>query len=250
MSNNREAPGRSMKESERAFLQELLDARLLALELERDRWQFAIEVERAAKLGVPNSVLRQWMARSIVEAGFETTPDNASERTFRRHDGLAISRATCIVLSASGCHWCTTNGNHTLTTTTETSAEGADETQRLPDHTSEPVPDVAIQAVAVEQAHTVSPQWDPELRELRMGVQLVKQFRVPAPNQELILCAFAEEQWPARIDDPLPRVPHIDAKRRLQATIVCLNRSQVAPAIRFRGDGTGTGIRWETRTKT
>src|SRR5947207_475841 len=35
---------------------------------------------------------------------------------------------------------------------------------------------------------------------------LVKHFRRPAPNQYLILDVFQEENWPERIDDPLPRL--------------------------------------------
>ena len=55
---------------------------------------------------------------------------------------------------------------------------------------------------------------------------LVKRFKVPAPNQEMILAAFEEESWPVRIDDPLPVHPCLAAKRRLHETITSLNRHQ------------------------
>jgi hypothetical protein len=73
----------------------------------------------------------------------------------------------------------------------------------------------------------------------------VKQFKVPAPNQEIILAAFEEENWTARIDDPLVPHPAIDSKRRLHDTINSLNRNQKNPLLRFLGDGNGEGICWE-----
>ena len=51
------------------------------------------------------------------------------------------------------------------------------------------------------------PTWDRDRQELRWGDEVVKQFKVPSPNQETILAAFEEEHWPSRIDDPLsPRL--------------------------------------------
>ena len=89
------------------------------------------------------------------------------------------------------------------------------------------------------------PRWDKERQELRVGELLVKQFKVPAPNQEMILASFEEEGWPPRIDDPLP--PHVDqdSKRRLHDTIITLNRHQKNRLIRFSGDGSGEGVRWD-----
>lgn len=78
-----------------------------------------------------------------------------------------------------------------------------------------------------------------------MGGVVVKQFKVPAPNQELILAAFQEEGWPVHIDDPLPPRAEQDTKRRLHETITSLNRHQRVRLVRFMGDGTGQGVRWE-----
>jgi hypothetical protein len=64
--------------------------------------------------------------------------------------------------------------------------------------------------------------------------------------QEAILMAFEEENWPPRIDDPLPVHPDMLPKRRLHDTIKSLNRNQKRPLIRFMGDGTGEGVRWES----
>lgn len=93
---------------------------------------------------------------------------------------------------------------------------------------------------------SLTPQWHANRRILTVGNQIVKQFRVPAANQDRILTVFQEEEWADRIDDPLLKTA-IDPKRRLQAAIVCLNRNQAEGQlwIRFRGDGTGMGVCWE-----
>ena len=87
-----------------------------------------------------------------------------------------------------------------------------------------------------------------ELRELRLGLVLVKRFRQPAKNQELILAAFQEENWAAHIDDPLPGGDNQDAQDRLHDAVRRLNQ-QKEPLIRFMSDGLGKGITWELREK-
>lgn len=79
-----------------------------------------------------------------------------------------------------------------------------------------------------------------------VGGSLIKQFIWPAENQELILAAFEEQGWPTRIDDPLPLRDGVCPKRRLHDTIKCLNRKRIVAHIRFAGDGTGQGVRWES----
>ena len=74
---------------------------------------------------------------------------------------------------------------------------------------------------------------------------VVKRFRLPAKNQEMVLSAFQEESWPVSIDDPLPYLPRRRAKERLHATIRCLNSHHENRRICFRGDGTGEAVLWE-----
>jgi hypothetical protein len=97
-------------------------------------------------------------------------------------------------------------------------------------------------STTIEESSSV-PVWDSERRELRFRNRLVKRYRVPAPNQELILAAFQEEGWPNCIDDPLHPGDQ-DPQRRLQATVKSLNRNQVAPLLRFRGNGNGDRVCW------
>ena len=89
------------------------------------------------------------------------------------------------------------------------------------------------------------PRWDGMRRELLIEGQVVKRFRVAAPNQIAVLAAFEEEGWPPRVFDPLPPQEDQEPKRRLRETIRALNRHQRPPMLRFSGDGTGQGVLWE-----
>ena len=94
------------------------------------------------------------------------------------------------------------------------------------------------------------PQWDSDLRQLRVGLSIVKEFKVPAMNQEIVLSVFEEEHWPPKIDDPLPRRSDIDPQRRLHDTINSLNRRQRHRLLHFSTDGRARGIRWALIEKT
>jgi hypothetical protein len=97
------------------------------------------------------------------------------------------------------------------------------------------------------------PWWDEDGRRLWLGTQLLKVFRQPAPHQTLLLAAFQEQCWSGHIDDPLPPedgdLPDT-AQARLRDAVKNLNRSLPAGTIRFRGDGSGKGVRWEFCTRT
>lgn len=89
------------------------------------------------------------------------------------------------------------------------------------------------------------PCWDRKLRQLFFDGCLVKRFRLPASNQEVVLSAFEEEGWPPSIDDPLPVVPNQRPKQRLHVTIRHLNANHHNRVIRFCGNGTGEAVLWE-----
>jgi hypothetical protein len=83
------------------------------------------------------------------------------------------------------------------------------------------------------------PVWDKEKSELRFqGVSC--RYRPIATNCISILAAFQEEDWPVRIDDPLPTGRNSE---RLLATIRQLNKR--LRTLRFVADGSGQGIAWE-----
>jgi hypothetical protein len=204
-------------------------------------WNFAIDIASLRKLGFLDNDLRWLVCKGYVEHARETTLGHEESRTFRRRKGLIFSRRTCFILTQSG-------------------VEFAKSVLKVPTPTAEPVmlnghrPAVSIGEVsfgngsAAKPAPKMVPRWDRDRQELRVGPYLVKQFKVPALNQERILAAFEEEGWPVRIDDPLPPQQEQDPKRRLHDTINSLNRKQKHRLMRFMGDGTGQGIRWSLIT--
>jgi hypothetical protein len=109
--------------------------------------------------------------------------------------------------------------------------------------------DSAPEEVVGPGSNQLLPRWDPKARQLWLSTRLLKTFRQPAPNQTLILDVFQEEEWTIyQIDDPLSRGAgevETDARRRLHETIKNLNRGLPPGTIRFHGDGTGQGVRWE-----
>lgn len=183
----------------------LLEAYDYAQKLRRPVWDFAVQNRILLTEGLTTSDLRWLVCREFVEHAAEQTRTGQNHRVFHRTGTLTFTKRTCFVLTATGA------------------------------------------AFARQLAETVSlgvPQWDKDQRELRIGAVVVKQFKVPAPNQETILAVFQEEGWPPRIDDPLPPHPDQVAKKRLHDTITTLNRHHQHRLIRFLGDGTGQGVRW------
>lgn len=86
------------------------------------------------------------------------------------------------------------------------------------------------------------PNWDRGTGKLHYGGKLVRHVANPgrATNIVAILDVFEEQGWPERIDDPLRGGAD---KQRLREAIRTLN--QGLSGIRFRADGTGSGIGWE-----
>lgn len=89
------------------------------------------------------------------------------------------------------------------------------------------------------------PRWDATRRELWLGERLVKRLRGVADNQALVLAAFAEEDWPSHVDDPIPPLRGHDSHKRLRNVVQRLNNAQVYALLRFHGSGTGDGVRWQ-----
>ena len=91
-----------------------------------------------------------------------------------------------------------------------------------------------------------APTYDTVCRILWVGGLPVRHFRRRAENQEAILQAFQDQGWPPQIDDPSRTPEDLDPVHRLNDAIYELNARQKKPQrIRFHGDGTRRGIRWE-----
>lgn len=205
----------------------LLRAREYADEVESDPWKFAVEWRLLRARGLEETDVRYLVARGLVDLRREISRRGAFERTFIAHDVPHLSSDTAFVLTAAGISFCRLlgeNGESPLVSDSQ--------------HTSTSPSSLTAPQVAAsdENVAPVKPHWNRDRRELTFRGQLVKCYRVPSPNQELILSVFQEEEWPEFIDDPLPPHDNLEPHRRLQATVKSLNRHQNDRLIRFRGN--------------
>jgi hypothetical protein len=205
----------------RAALAQLQQARDYARDIGGDPWEFAVEIERLIAQGVTTSDLRWLAKKGYIEHASEVTGAADFARQFEHRENLAFTKESCFLLTESA---------------------------------STLFQNLLLDAVVVQPAaeNTTSPPrpeglpyWDADDRTLYVGRQVVKEYRVRSPNQEAVLSAFEEEQWPHYIDDPLSPMGDQNPKQRLRDTIKCLNANQKNRLIRFRGDGTGERVRWE-----
>ena len=207
-------------------------------------WDFALEIDTLFEARLTISDLRWLVAKGFAEHGQESSVYGGPHRSFRRGDGFFFDHATCVILTP-------TAAPHSSADSCREPVESLDSIQPLevtslvggvtaelddglrPDHGPEGRPPV-----------TFRPCWHSMRRELLLNGEVVKRFRVPAQNQEVILGAFEEERWPDHIDDPLPVSGDIDPRTRLHDAINRLNRCQTNRLLRFHGNGTGTGVCW------
>jgi len=212
----------------------LMQAGAYAAELKHDPWDFAVEIRTLRNAGLTDSDLRWMICKGYVQHAREITLPVESRRKFWTGGGLSFTRRSCFILTEHG-------------------REVAHELNSM---LSPPIPlnytPPAASRISLDRPSAPrtpppgqTPKWDSERHEFWVENLLVKEFKLPSPNQATILMAFEEEGWPPRIDDPLPVVPSVDPKRRLNNTIKNLNRNQKHRVVRFMGDGTGEGVRWE-----
>jgi hypothetical protein len=72
------------------------------------------------------------------------------------------------------------------------------------------------QEAAPSAPQELKPRWDGDRRQLRFGADLCKEYKRPAPRQEVVLASFEELGWPRRIDDPLPKGALEDTVKNLR----------------------------------
>jgi hypothetical protein len=196
------------------LLQEAFDD---AHALNDDVWQFAVTVKELFKVGLTGPDLRWLIAHGVVGHAVERLRGSDGPRSFRSLPDLCLVARSCFVL--------TDEGARVLALWFPTTLFIESPMASNPDSSSRP-------------------SWNGRSRELTWQGQLVKRFRVVAPNQQLILEAFEEDGWPTRIDDPLDGRCD-DPRQRLHDAVRNLNRHQRGPQVRFRRDGSGEGVCWE-----
>ena len=204
----------------------LLRAYDYATELNHDVWSFAVEMPVLSAAHLTTSDLR-WLAfKGYVDHASEVTKPEDHERHFSRNGAAQFHDRHVCHLDDVG------PGPSTRSVWRKSSRLRAE-------------PRVAICRIPASEEQSGLPKWDRDRRQLRFDGQVVKEFKLPSPNQEAVLMALEEDGWPARIDDPLSPSPNLDPRRRLHDTIKALNRNQKRTLLRFMGDGSGEGIRWE-----
>ncbi len=221
-----------------AALTQLAQAYVYAEDAQHDVWDLAVEIDLLHGLGVTPSDLRWLVCKGYVKHAREVTQPGDDARAFRPTGALTFPPGSCCVLTADGLQFLRHLGEN-----------GRPHDGEHLHFTLPPVSEVDQNSNGRRALRfdvpVWRPVWDVVRRELRVARRLVKRFRWRAPNQETLLAVFEEEGWPPRLDDPLPRLPEQDPRRRLHDTIKCLNRNQEHPLLRFHGDGSGEGVSWE-----
>jgi hypothetical protein len=217
----------------REALQLLADAAACAHDVGADVWQFSVELSALRRAGLTTNECRWLVAKGLARHAREVTVPDADRRVFQNYSNLALSKRTCFVIAERGIAY----ANALLRSQPRRRASDARDSNAV--NRRRPTPE------SNGHSGTLTPTWDSDRQQLRVGRVIVKEFKVPAANQEAILAAFQEENWVPRIDDPLAPQLNQDSKRRLHDTINSLNRNQKHSLIRFLGDGKGEGIRWE-----
>ncbi len=210
-----------------AGLRLLYQAHSYARDVGSTPWAFAVEIRPLLQAGMTRTDFRWLIHKGYALHALEIDSNDRTQREFRSEGIATFGKRSCFCLTESGANFVTSLFQGQSGSPTSDSPSCAQETLK---------------------GTELQIEWDGERHQFFVNGQLVKEYKVPSPNQETILSAFQEDSWPIRIDDPLPPTGQVDGKRRLHDTIKSLNRNQKQPLIRFIGDGTGTGVRWELVT--
>jgi hypothetical protein len=199
-----------------ALLQHALDC---ANDAQAPAWDFALEIGQLYAAGLTIIDLRWMVVKKFVEHADETSVHGNEHRSFTPSRGLNFLPTTCVLLTTKGAALA--------------ARENAASRDEIPEANGKSHPTASFK-----------PHWDAARRQLSLGGRMVKQFHVPASNQELILSAFQEAGWPESIDDPLTGEIGINPKTRLNDAIYRLNHKQLARLIRFHVNGNGSSVHW------
>jgi hypothetical protein len=207
----------------------LMDAATCAQDVGAELWQFSVEISALLRTGLTTNECRWLVAKGLAKHACEMTSTDSERRIFQPCTNLALPKRTCFVITDRG-----------MACTAELLRSAA----KRPANENHNAHANGGPSFGNGEPHVATPTWDSDRQQLRVGRIIVKEFKVPAANQEAILAAFQEEGWCPRIDDPLAPKLNQDSKRRLHDTINSLNRNQKHALIRFLGDGKGEGVRW------
>lgn len=232
----------------RGALPTLLLAYKCAHDVQTDVWDFAVENSFLQSAGLTNTEIRWLVSMDYVEHREEDTLPGQAGRSFRPANKLVFGENSCFVLTQRGVEFSQQLLAEQYHGNGVDSSEGLLAREELANRKVRSIVNGRSPDAETDESNAADfdiPLWDPHRRELHFMGKLVKQFKLPSPNQESLLNAFAEEGWPPRIDNPLLPQPEQNCKSQLNNSIKGLNRNQKHSLIRFKGDGTGEGVIWE-----
>ncbi|HLJ11470.1 MAG TPA: hypothetical protein VKU82_09785, partial [Planctomycetaceae bacterium] len=194
----------------------LLDAYDSALDVNGERWDFAVEISLLLRAGISGNALRWLICKGFAEHGVELLPrDGNAARRIRPVKWLKFEQKSRVVLSKAGAEFvrplCRKSAADTCA-----SLESAGISDRSPG-----------------TATSLVPVWDADRRILALRGEIILRLSRRAKNLVLIVQAFQDDHWPPRIDDPLPGVIGREAKSRLRGAIEKLNRKRLVKRIHF-----------------
>jgi hypothetical protein len=216
-----------------AALELLWRASRYAADLGVDAWEFAVEMGELRRAHITHSELRWLLSRGYAEHAYETTAKNGRRRFGRLTTG-SLSDNSCFVISDAG--------KGLVESLTSEAWTGNNQQPLI---LAWPNANELKSSVGHTLFMKEKPSWDAQRRELWIDGRLLKRFRRPSSNQQLILDSFESSGWPKLVVDPLPLQPAQCPKRRLHDAIKCLNRYHHHQLLRFSGDGSGRGVLWE-----
>ncbi|MBI2824771.1 MAG: hypothetical protein HYX69_08800 [Planctomycetia bacterium] len=207
----------------------LLESHDYADDLGQGTWDFAVELASLRQLGITNSDVRWLVGKGLVQHARESAPCEDGPRRFLTCERLILDHEACFVLSPTGLEFARRFA-HRPPPPVATSMGAA---ARL------------LRPAPRSQNGKHAPKWDRDRAELRVGNLVVRQYKVPSADQEIILAAFEEEHWPRRVDNPLPVQADPSPLRRLQDAVEALNGRQKHPLLQFLAEEDAAGVRWQ-----
>lgn len=157
-----EMPAAEVAQQIQAALRLLLKAYDYARRLRRTCWDFAVEIQGLLAVGLTSSDLRWLVCQGHAEHAAEVARPGKNRQSFRHTGRLTFIEKTCVVLTEAG-------------------AEFAHQVLAGPKQGS-PRNDEGPSPVSFVCDPTRVPRWDSAHREFRIGRQLVKRFKQPAPE--------------------------------------------------------------------
>jgi hypothetical protein len=208
----------------RAGLNLLLDGYLCARDLDRGRWEFAVEIAFLHAAGVINNDLRWLVSKGYAEYALDATVKREVLQATHSDGRLVLCSETCFVLTDAGVEFARSM----------LSAPGPIDAWFRPESQAKDGP-------AMQEER---PYWDTETHTLYWRGLLVKHFKHEAPFQEAILKAFLACNWSQCVIVMLPKEEGVNQKERLREAIKNLNRN-CGGILRFTQEGNGGRVAWK-----